>query len=188
MSVFDERPPIINVSSFSNWLKINYSFFKSKNIKLSRLNSERDINLLIKGTGTKQYVVKISNPKESIAQLEYQDLLIKHLRLNKELKKIYPEILHKKILFYKDSDQRKCAIRILTYIDGNMYAKSKKSDHTEKSLGKLLALQSNQLQTFIKNQAIRNFEWNPSDIRWTKKFINLFKGINKNILRKGLIK
>ena len=183
MSVFDEQPPIINVSAFSHWLKKNYSFFKSKSIKLSRLNSERDINLLIKGAGTKQYVVKISNPKESPVHLEYQDLLINHLRLNIELRKIYPEILHKKILFYKDRYERKCAVRVLTYIDGNMYAKSKNSDHTEKSLGKLLALQSNQLQSFINNQAIRKFEWDPSDIRWIKKFINLFKGANKNIIK-----
>ena len=45
MSVFDEQPPIINVSLFSKWLKENYSFFKLKDINLSRLNSERDINL-----------------------------------------------------------------------------------------------------------------------------------------------
>ena len=183
MSVFDEQPPIINVSSFSRWLKKNYSFFNSKSIKLSRLNSERDINLLIKGAGTKRYVVKISNPKESLAQLEYQDLLINHLRQSIQLRKIYPEILHKKILFYKDRNERRCAVRILTYIEGDMYAKSKNSDDTEKSLGKLLALQSNQLQSFIKNQAIRSFEWDPSDIRWTKKFINLFKGANKNIIK-----
>ena len=183
MSVFDEQPPIINVSSFSHWLKKNYSFFNSKSIKLSRLNSERDVNLLIKGAGSKQYVVKIANPKESLAQLEYQDLLINHLRQSIQLRNIYPEIFHKKILFYKDRNERGCAVRILTYIEGDMYAKSKKSDHTEKSLGKLLALQSNQLQSFIKNQAIRSFEWDPSDIRWTKKFINLFKGANKNIIK-----
>ena len=76
MSVFDEQPPIINVSLFSKWLKENYSFFKSKDIKISRLNSERDINLLIKEKSAKKYVVKISNPKESIVQLKYQDLLL----------------------------------------------------------------------------------------------------------------
>ena len=148
MSVFDEQPPIINISAFSHWLKKNYSFFKSKNIKLSRLNSERDINLLIKGAGTKQYVVKISNPKESLAQLEYQDLLINHLRLSIELRKIYPEILHKKILFYKDRNERRCAVRVLSYIDGYMYANSKKNDHIEKSLGKFsLSLESKKLKT-----------------------------------------
>ena len=183
MSVFDEQPPIINVSAFCQWLKKNYTFFNLKKIKLSRLNSERDVNFLIKGIGKKKYVVKISNPKESLSQLQYQDLLISHLRLSSVLRKIYPEILHKKILFYIDSNQRKCAVRVLTYIDGNMYAKSKNSDHTERSLGKLLALQSNQLQSFMKNQAIRKFEWDPSDIRWTNKFINLFKGTNKKIIK-----
>ena len=64
-----------------------------------------------------------------------------------------------------------------------MYAKSKNSDQTEKSLGKLLALQSNQLKSFINNQAIRKFEWYPSDIRWTKKYIKLFKGDNKKIIK-----
>jgi len=183
MSVFDEQPPLINVSNFCQWLKKNYSFLKSKNIKLSRLNSERDINFLIKGIGTKKYVVKISNPKESLNQLEYQDLLINHLNLNSELKEIYPEILHNKILFFIDSLQRKCAVRVLTYIDGGMYAKSKITSHTEKSLGRLLALQSGQLQSFMDNQAFRNFEWDPSNIRWVKKFINLFKGSNKDIIK-----
>ena len=183
MSVFDEQPPIINVSAFCQWLKKNYSFFNLKKIKLSRLNSERDVNFLIKGIGKKQYVVKISNPKETLSQLKYQDSLISHLRLSSELRKIYPEILHKKILFYKDSNQRKCAVRVLTYIDGSMYAKSKITTYTEKSLGRLLALQSWQLQSFMDNQAIRNFEWDPSNIIWAKKFINLFKGSNKNIIK-----
>ena len=34
MSVFEEQPPIINVSAFSHWLKKNYSFFKSVQIDL----------------------------------------------------------------------------------------------------------------------------------------------------------
>ena len=100
------------------------------------------------------------------------------------LKKYIPQILHNKIVKYVDQKNRECFVRILSYIDGNMYAKSKICEHTEKSLGKLLALQSNQLKSFIKNQAIRKLEWNPSDIRWTKKFINLFKGVNKNIIIK----
>ncbi len=182
MSVFDEQPPLINVTKFSLWLKKNYNFFKSKNFKLSRLNSERDINFLIKFNSSKEYVVKISNPKESLKQLEYQDLLIKHLRSNKQLKQIYPEILHKNILFYQDKKHRECAVRILTYIDGNMYAKSKINNHIERSLGELLALQSKQLDSFIHNQAIRKFEWDPSNIDWVKKFINLFSNLKKTVI------
>jgi len=186
MSVFDEQPPLINRKELSIWLKNNYNYFKSKNIKLIPLNSERDINFLIKGITNKKYVVKISNPKESLEQLKYQDLLIKHLRLNKELRKIYPEICHENILFFSDKKLRKCPVRILTYIDGSMYAKSKINNEIEKSFGRLLALQSRQLQNFIHNQAIRKFEWDPSNIRWTKKFINLFNGNNKDIINDAI--
>ena len=87
MSVFDEQPPLINHKELCQWLKNNYSFFKIKDVKLRSLNSERDINFLIKGINNKKYVVKISNPKESFEQLMYQDVLIKHLRLNKKLRK-----------------------------------------------------------------------------------------------------
>ena len=182
MSVFDEQPPLINVAKFSLWLKKNYIYFKSKKLKLSKLNSERDINFLINLNGTKKYVVKISNPKESLKQLEYQDLLIKHLRSNKQLRKIYPEILHKNILLYQDKKNRACAVRVLTYIDGNMFAKSKINIHIERSLGELLALQSKQLDSFMHNQAIRKFEWDPSNISWIKKFINLFTGLKKTVI------
>ena len=158
MSVFNEQPPLINVKKFSLWLKNNYPFLKTKNFKLLRLNSERDINFLIKLNENQKYVVKISNPKESLKQLEYQDLLIQHLRSNRQLKEIYPKILHKKILFYEDNKNRVCAVRLLTYINGNMYAKSKINTSIEKSLGKLLAIQSKQLNSFMHSQAMRIFE------------------------------
>ena len=31
----------------------------------------------------------------------------------------------------------------------------------------------------MHRQAIRKFEWDPSNIRWVKKFINLFSGLKK---------
>jgi len=186
MSVFDEQPPLINRNELCQWLKNNYNFLKSKSLNLILLNSERDNNFLIKGIKNKKYVIKIANPKESLEQLKYQDVLIKHLRLNNKLRKIYPKIIHKKIKFFKDKKQRECAVRVLTYIDGNMYAKSKINSEIEKSFGKVLALQSNQLQSFNHNEAIRKFDWDPSNIKWTKKFINLFTGFNKELIKDAI--
>ena len=161
MSVFNEQPPLINVKKFSLWLKNNYPFLKTKNFKLLRLNSERDINFLIKFNENKKYVVKISNPKESLKQLEYQDLLIQHLRSNRQLRNL-SKILHKKFYFMKITINRVCAVSLLlTYINGNMYAKSKINTSIEKSLGKLLAIQSKQLNSFMHSQAMRIFEWDP---------------------------
>jgi Ser/Thr protein kinase RdoA (MazF antagonist) len=118
MSLFDEQPPLIDSKVLLQWLKSNYSIFNTKDIKIKSLNSERDKNFLIKGVRGKYYVVKISHPSESIKQLNYQDHLIKYLRSNLSLAKIYPKICHKNILFYNDLNQRKCAVRILTFIDG----------------------------------------------------------------------
>ena len=61
MSVFDEQPPLINHKELCQWLKNNYSFFKIKDVKLRSLNSERDINFLIKGINNKKYVLSYSN-------------------------------------------------------------------------------------------------------------------------------
>ena len=186
MSVFDEQPPLINSFELSKWLKDNYYFLNIKNLKLKQLNSERDKNYLAKGVNYKNYVIKISNPKESLQQLKYQDTLIKHLRSNKKLSKIYPQICHRNILFFKDKKERSCAVRILTYIDGKMYAKLKINIKIEKSFGKILALQSNHLQSFIHKDAIRKFIWDPSNIKWTKNFINLFKGFDKELIKDAI--
>ena len=78
MSVFEEQPPLINLSELSKWLKNNYSYLNFKNIKLTSLNSERDKNFLLQGVSNTKYVIKISNPKESLDQLKYQDILINY--------------------------------------------------------------------------------------------------------------
>ena len=186
MSVFEEQPPLINRSELSKWLKNNYSYLNFKNIKLTSLNSERDKNFLLQGVKNTKYVIKISNPKESLDQLKYQDILINYLRSNKKLKSIYPKICHKKILFLKDKKNRNCAVRILTYIEGNMYAKSKINTKIEESFGKILALQSNHLQSFIHKDSIRKFDWDPSNIKWTKNFLKLFKGFERKLIKDSI--
>ena len=186
MSLFDEQPPLIDSKVLRQWLKSHYSIFNIKDIKIKSLNSERDKNFLIKGMGEKFYVVKISHPSESINQLKYQDDLIRHLRSNSLLTNIYPKICHKNILFFNDLNQRKCAVRILTYIDGKMYAKSKITNKIEINFGKVLALQTNQLKTFIHKEAIRNFIWNPEDIQWINDYLKLFKGEKKQIISNAI--
>ena len=186
MSLFDEQPPLIDSKVLRQWLKSHYAIFNIKDIKIKSLNSERDKNFLIQGMGGKFYVVKISHPSESINQLKYQDDLIRHLRSNSLLAKIYPKIYHKNILFFNDLNQRKCAVRILTYIDGKMYAKSKITNKIEITFGKVLALQTNQLKTFIHKEAIRNFIWNPEDIQWINDYLKLFKGEKKQIISNAI--
>ena len=182
MSVFDEQPPIINKNNLIKWLKSNYSFLRSNTIRLIKFNSERDINFLISINKNKKYVLKISNPLEELSTLKYQDNLINHLRKNKNLQKYIPKICHLKINKYLDVKNRKCFVRMLTFIEGKLYGDIKSNDDIEKSLGKLLAETSIQLKTFFDKRAFRQFVWDPSKIDWINKEIIFFTGFEKNIL------
>ncbi len=182
MSVFDVHPPIINNKQLTRWLKRNFSFLSNKSFKLTKLNSERDINFIISIKNKKKYILKISNPSEKIDILKYQDRLIKHLRKNINLKEYIPQIFHKKLIKFLDKKNRECFVRLLSYIDGTMYGDIKSNDKIEKSLGSLLGNTSIQLKSFVDPIGLRKFIWDPSNINWIKKDINIFTGKNKSIL------
>ena len=184
MSVFNVEPPIIDNNHLIKWLKTNFSFLNNKSIKLNNLNSERDINFVISVKNKKKYVLKISNPSEKLNILEYQDELIKHLRSDNNLKKLIPQIFHSRIVKYLDKKNRECFVRILSYIDGNMYGDIKSNKNIEKSLGELLSKISIKLKSFFNSVGYRKFIWDPSNVNWVKKEINIFKGNKKIILLK----
>ena len=184
MSVFDVEPPIIDEKHLINWLKNNFSFLRNKSFKLNKLNSERDINFVILVKNKKKYVLKISNPSETLNILKYQDRLISHLRNDNGLKKFIPQIFHRKIIKYLDKKNRECFARILSYIEGRMYGDIKNNEIIEKSLGQLLGKTSIKLQSFFDKAGYRKFNWDPSNINWINKDINIFTGSKKIILLK----
>ena len=188
MSVFNSLPPKINKNHLIKWLKLNYSFLKSKSFILKQLNSERDKNfLIVLNSSTKKFVIKISNTVESKKLLDLQDYVLKELNKNLILKKFIPEKIHSNIKIYSDLNNRKCFVRILSYIDGKMYANSKQNSELERSLGILLGYLSKELQNLMKPSALRKFEWDPSNIKWINKEIKNFQGKNKNIILKNLL-
>ena len=186
MSVFNSLPPKINQIHLINWLKENYSFLSKKTIYLKKLNSERDRNFLVNIKSTQKYVLKISNPQESRALLDLQDYVLNNLIKRNSLKQYIPKIVHSSIKVYSDLMNRECCVRILSYIDGEMYASVKHNAKLERSLGNLLGNLSKELQNLNKPSAFRKFEWDPSNISWINKEINLFKGTNKNIILNNL--
>ena len=182
MTVFNVQPPIIDNKDLIKWLKTNFTYLRNKPFKINKLNSERDVNFVISINNKKKYVLKISNPSEKIDILKYQDRLINHLRKDNDLIKCIPQILHTKIVKYLDKNNRECFVRLLSYIDGNIYANIKSNEKIEKSLGSLLAKISIQLKSYSDPVGLRKFIWDPSNINWIKKQINIFKGNNKLIL------
>ena len=94
----------------------------------------------------KLYVLKISNPAESYNLLEMQDFLLTNLNTRVSIKDFIPKKKHSTLNIYKDEIGRSCYVRILSYIEGQVLARSKASKDLELSLGSLLGNLSKELQ------------------------------------------
>ena len=127
MSIFDTSPPIIDNKTLIQWLMNNYNFFKDEIISIELLNSERDKNFKILTNKNKKFVVKISNCAENYDILCFQDSMIDHLSQSK-VKDFIPIKLHNKIKIFKDLKNRDCFIRILSFIEGSVFAKNQSNE------------------------------------------------------------
>ena len=138
-------------------------------IKIKSLNSERDKNFLLIVDSKKKYVLKLSNSKELKDLLNLQDYVLSQLSFRTSINKFIPKKIHSSIKSYEDIDGNICFVRILSYIEGEMYASVKQDLKLEKSLGNLLGNLSNELQNLMKPAALRKFQWDPSKISWINK-------------------
>ena len=125
MTVFDSTPPKIEKKYLIQWLKENYLLFENKNISLKNLNSERDKNYLVYLDNDKKYILKISNTNESKEILKLQDYVLSNLNKRQSIKKIIPKKIHKSIKTFIDKNNSKCFVRLLSFIDGKLYANCK---------------------------------------------------------------
>ncbi len=187
MSVFNSDPPKIKKNHLILWLKDNYIFLKDKNLNLQELNGERDKNYLLIADKKEKFIIKVSNTLESKKLLEMQDNVLILLSKKKYISKFVPKKIHTSIKIYKDKFQRPSYVRILSFIKGNMFAYKKQSNLIDISLGKLLGYMSKGLQNFSHPSAYRKFEWDPSSIEWTSKYLNFFSFEKKKIIQNNLI-
>ena len=186
MSIFTSHPPKINKKKLIKWLIDNYNFTYKKKISLKELNSERDKSFLLSINNISKFVIKISNKFESKKFLELQDYVIKSLNKKSSIKKIIPKVIHRKIKTFIDEINSPCFVRILSYIEGKMYADSKNTIDLECSLGSYAGILSKELQNLGHEAAFRRFEWDPSSLDWIKNYINLFKSNRKKIIQNNL--
>ena len=175
MSVFNSVPPKISKIELIKWLKVNYSIFYNKNISVKELKSERDKNFLLKLKNKPSYIIKISNPAESISLLKLQDFVLKNLIKRNSVSNFIPKKIHSSIKVYQDQLNRDCCVRVLSFIEGKMYAVVNHNKNLEYSLGALLGNLSKELQNLNHPNAFRKFVWDPSNISWIQKEINLEK-------------
>ena len=183
MSIFDTHPPIIDRELLYKWLYGNYNFLNSKIISSIKLQSERDYNLKILTENNEIFVVKISNPLEKYDILSLQDNMLNHLSKSK-IKNLIPTALHKQIKKYKDNKNRDCFVRILSFIEGDIFANNQNNEILCKNFAKFLGYLSLSLKNFDHPAAHREFVWNSVNIEWIKNELGLFSDESKkNIIK-----
>ena len=151
----------------------NYKFKES-----SQLSSERDYNLKIITENNKKYIVKISNPLEEYNILLLQDSMLNYLSKS-IIKNLIPKPVHDKIKKYKDLKGRNCYVRILPFIEGDIFANNQDNKILCQNLAKFLGILSKSLVNFKHSAAHREFIWNSSNIEWIKNDIGLFSDQSK---------
>ena len=178
MSIFDTEPPNINKHLLYKWLNDNYDSLNYKFTESFKLNSERDYNLKVITENNKKYIVKISNPLEEYDILLLQDSMLNYLSKS-IIKNLIPKPVHKEIKKYKDLNGRECFVRILPFIEGDIFANNQNNKILCQNLAKFLGLLSKSLVNFEHNAAHREFIWNSINIEWIKNDIGLFSDKSK---------
>ena len=178
MSIFDTEPPIINKHLLYKWLNNNYDNLNYKFKESSQLSSERDYNIKIITENNKKYIVKISNPLEEYNILLLQDSMLNYLSKS-IIKNLIPKPVHDKIKKYKDLKGRDCYVRILPFIEGDIFANNQDNKILCQNLAKFLGILSKSLVNFKHSAAHREFIWNSSNIEWIKNDIGLFSDQSK---------
>ncbi len=146
--------------------------------QLKPLAGEIDWNYHL-STSTQQYIIKIAAPSRSIPDLEMENKAMQHLAtqsIDLQLPNVIANQSGDTITKIKDKNGAIRFLRVLTWIEGRLYAKV--NPHTEKlveSLGRASALLCKGLSDFDHPSAHRDFKWNSSTGHWIKEHLTIFK-------------
>ena len=152
---------------------------------IKQLAGEVDLNFLIVDSTLKKYLLKIAASDQDLDQLEFQSDLIQHLE-KKEANFLLPKIFLNKsgkpISVVKTNDGKKRYARLISWVDGEMYANVR--PHTPQLLtrvGKTAGQLHQLLSDFDHPKGHRKYKWNVSEVLWTKEHLDLFEGKQKEI-------
>ncbi|MBM3520142.1 MAG: aminotransferase class III-fold pyridoxal phosphate-dependent enzyme, partial [Alphaproteobacteria bacterium] len=157
-SVFQHPKPEFGEAEAAELLRRDYGLSG----RLKPLVSERDQNFLIEGP-TGAHVLKISNSAEDPGFLDLQNAVLYHLAgTDPELgvQRLVPSLSGEKIIRWpgRTGDH---AVRVLTYLPGNLYSSAKSSPELLASLGSFMGRLSRALKGFGHPAAHRcGFLWN----------------------------
>ena len=158
---------------------------------ITPLPGEIDFNYLIKQDTGEKWVLKISPDKFDVQVLDFQEKLLEHLEKSK-IKDYVPKMKvtedDKKTLFISDHNGTSRAVRMLSWIEGELWSDiSPVTNELLFSLGKKAGATTSALSGFDHPMASRAFDWNLDHAEWTENYLHLIDPSLKSIIS-GFIK
>ena len=150
------------------------------------LPGELDFNFRIDAEG-KMYMLKVSRPDANQEYLEFQQEILQHVAKS-NLEIISPIPLPDQQGDYisetKDESGRSRKVRLLTWIEGRLWAGlNPVNNRLLFSLGEEAGRLTRALQGFEHPLTIRSYEWDVAQAGWTREHEHLFAGEKLEILR-----
>ena len=153
----------------------------------SKLPGEIDINYKISTKNSKDYILKISRPNIGSQYLDFQIKIINFIKSKKNNLDIPDIVLNNKndeITEFIDSNKQNRKARLLTWIPGRLWSSvNPQTDDLRFSLGEKSGIMTSLLDGFHHKYGNRKFEWDISQSLWTKKYLNIFKKEEKEIIK-----
>ncbi|EWM09939.1 aminotransferase class III-fold pyridoxal phosphate-dependent enzyme [Kutzneria sp. 744] len=152
--IFAEPAPRFSVDGLRSVLREHWSLTAAE---LAPLDSERDLNVLVDG----RFVLKISNPAESVEVVDMETQALQHIRAADPGLPV-PEIVGVPVAVVRDSSDRECLTRLITLLPGSPVEGGPLDPSLAVQIGAIAGRVSVALQGFFHSAAGRSLMW---DIR-----------------------
>jgi 4-aminobutyrate aminotransferase-like enzyme/Ser/Thr protein kinase RdoA (MazF antagonist) len=155
-------------------------------VSVKNLPGEIDLNFQLKTAQKEVFNLKIANPQEEYAQLDFQNKLMERLDskgFGLEIPKVITSQTREKIITITAPDGSTRLMRLLTWVHGRCLAEV--NPHTPAlmaQVGAMCGKLSKGLLKFEHPAAHRFLKWNPSEAVWTKDFFHKIKDNRKRLL------
>ncbi len=163
--------------------------YYSLNGKLKPLDSYIDKNYLLLTNENKRFVVKLANPKTELEKIILENSAMQHL-VKKSLPISTPKVINTingDDYTYFKSGETQWTLRVLTWLDGNLYYQiSNPDENTHRSLGKLVGQMTWGLSQFQSPAATRSFKWDLAQLELVATDIHFYDGEKKRLLEEQL--
>jgi 4-aminobutyrate aminotransferase-like enzyme/Ser/Thr protein kinase RdoA (MazF antagonist) len=151
-------PPKYLLGPLTQWVEDHFQLSKAT---LLSLPSERDAVFLVQVTNHPKYILKIANPDESWDFLEAQNGMMERLaKQTSDSCQVIVNRFGKTISQWVDLDGRPCAVRLLSFVPGEVLAEvSYRSPELLENIGSYLGRLDAALIGFHHSALVRTLPW-----------------------------